>query len=947
MRPKDLRSSLLIVLVSLLMFGCPWIESVDQPTIVSTDSSFTSILRIGMEDTTHYNGLAHLAILLPEGWIIADSIPYAGCTEGVFMLDSFITDTVNTLWPAEPGYYWWGGIASDTLICEYETPIEITPHIETGPAGGAYIIDYRLGDNNMYQVGSGFLSLYSSNDIFAMPQADLYGEVFVSPEGSWGGDGTSDDPLRTVSEALFRLVVDSLTPGTIYLADGYYSHESGGELFPMELLSYTSIIGESEAGVILYAGGDDQIFKIDSSRHVSLINLSITGGRATNGGGILCNYSDLTLSNVTFNGNVAYGSGGGLFCQNSDPQLTNVTFSNNSADLGGGIYCVNSDPVITEVSILENSADFGGGIYLVNSSPVLTEVNLTDNNASQNGGGLFCSNANPTLSNLTLSSNVARRGGGAYCTNSNPIFLDVGFLNNRGREEGGGIFIDSSEINLHEMVLRGNVSGTGGGLYINNSNISLSNVSISQNASSMGGGFFCDDSSSVLFSTENRCNIYSNIIEGYGGGQEIVSYSEMDVVLDTSTVMQPTAYHASPRTNFTFDILNGLHEQVDSDMYVSVDGDDSNNGRLINTPVKTIRHAIEVILADSANPRTIYLTEGIYSAATNGEDFPLNMVEDVSIRGESIRGVILDPRVEQYSRSGAIGINEVRRSMLSNLTITGAGGANPAIKCSASSPNLSNLLLVDNFSGGIYCDRSSPMITDITIANVFGYGISLGNHSHPTLINSILWNMGTDEIEFYGEDTCSILVAHSDIHHGLEGVNSADNQVVTWAESNLDVLPGFVDYYQDDFHLQETSPCIDMGTPFFTWNGDTLVNMQADEYTYAAPDMGALESPYAIGIHDESIIPNEFALNQNFPNPFNPSTRITYALPEPVEVSIMIYDVLGREVVNLVSESQTAGNKDIVWDGTNKFGNQVSTGMYLYMIQAGPFTQTRKMLLLK
>ncbi|MBT7577692.1 MAG: hypothetical protein HN633_02835, partial [Candidatus Marinimicrobia bacterium] len=70
MKSKQLRSSLLIVVVSSLMFGCPWLESVDQPTIVSTDSSFTSTLRITMGDAVDYNGLAHMAIQLPDGWMV-------------------------------------------------------------------------------------------------------------------------------------------------------------------------------------------------------------------------------------------------------------------------------------------------------------------------------------------------------------------------------------------------------------------------------------------------------------------------------------------------------------------------------------------------------------------------------------------------------------------------------------------------------------------------------------------------------------------------------------------------------------------------------------------------------------------------------------------------------------------------------------------------------------
>ncbi|MBT3825824.1 MAG: DUF1565 domain-containing protein [Candidatus Marinimicrobia bacterium] len=948
MKSKQLRSSLLIVVVSSLMFGCPWLESVDQPTIVSTDSSFTSTLRITMGDAVDYNGLAHMAIQLPDGWMVTDSIPYTGCTEGIFVLDSFITDTVSARWPAEPGYYWWGGIATDTMVCVYENPIEIRPHFQTSMTGGEYTIDYRLGDNNSYQAGSGFLALRDSTHIFSMPQADLYGDIYVNPEGSWGGEGTIDDPLKTISEALFRLVADSINPGSIYLANGDYLPEYGGERFPLSLKSYTSIVGESEAGVILDADGIDRVFEIYSLQDVSLGNLTITGGQATDGGGISCSFSDIILSNVTFSENQANGRGGGFFCQNSNPQLTNVTFSNNSAYWGGGIYSVNSDPGLTEVNILENSADYGGGIYLANSSPALTEVNLSENDASQDGGGLFCSNANPTLNSLTLSENVARRGGGAYCTNSDPIFLDVSFLNNQGFVDGGGIFIESSEIDINEMVLRNNFSGTGGGMYISNSNLSMSNVTISQNTAGVGGGFYCDDSSSVVFSLESRCNIYSNINEGYGGGQEIVSYSQMNVVLDTCTVMLPTAYHASPRANFTFDILSGLYEQIDSDIYIAVDGDDANDGESQDTPLKTLQHAMEVILADSVHPRMIYLADGLYSPQSTGERFPINIVDHVSLLGQSTEGVVLDATGTTYEYSGGIGFKDVNHSTLSNLTITGTRGyENPAIKCDASSPKLHRLLISDYMDGGIHCDNSNPIITHVTVAAGFGGAVVSGNNSSPVLINSILWNIGSDEINFFGTDSSSILIAYSNIHQGVFGVGPGENHTVIWADGNIDLNPVFNAFYQGDFYLQETSPCIDMGTSLFIWNNDTLLYLESGEYVYDAPDIGVFESPYAVGIHDENLMPEEFALHQNFPNPFNPATLIRYELPQRADVSIIVYDIMGQQIVSLVSENQSAGYHSIKWNGKDRLGHQASTGMYLYVIHASDFAQTRKMLLLK
>jgi len=94
-------------------------------------------------------------------------------------------------------------------------------------------------------------------------------------------------------------------------------------------------------------------------------------------------------------------------------------------------------------------------------------------------------------------------------------------------------------------------------------------------------------------------------------------------------------------------------------------------------------------------------------------------------------------------------------------------------------------------------------------------------------------------------------------------------------------------------------------------------------------------------------VPDEFMLYANYPNPFNPVTRIDYGLPEDNHVTMVIYDIMGREIKTLVNGIQKAGYKSIVWDGTNAFGNSVSAGMYFYMIQADDFRQVRKMILLK
>ena len=100
-------------------------------------------------------------------------------------------------------------------------------------------------------------------------------------------------------------------------------------------------------------------------------------------------------------------------------------------------------------------------------------------------------------------------------------------------------------------------------------------------------------------------------------------------------------------------------------------------------------------------------------------------------------------------------------------------------------------------------------------------------------------------------------------------------------------------------------------------------------------------------ISNKSEIPAQFILYHNFPNPFNPLTIFRYDLPVDGLVNITIYDMMGRVVKTLVNDQQTAGYRSTQWNATNNAGSPVSAGIYLYMIQAGDFRQTKKMVLLK
>ncbi|MBV6420611.1 MAG: hypothetical protein DAHOPDDO_01868 [Ignavibacteriaceae bacterium] len=115
-------------------------------------------------------------------------------------------------------------------------------------------------------------------------------------------------------------------------------------------------------------------------------------------------------------------------------------------------------------------------------------------------------------------------------------------------------------------------------------------------------------------------------------------------------------------------------------------------------------------------------------------------------------------------------------------------------------------------------------------------------------------------------------------------------------------------------------------------NGDDTVVKEALEWIFNSSDIQS---------EPLSVI-SEFNLSQNFPNPFNPTTIIRYQLPVSSDISLKVYDILGNEVVTLVAEYKTAGNYEVKFDART-----LTSGVYFYKIQAGNYTNTKKMILMK
>ena len=185
---------------------------------------------------------------------------------------------------------------------------------------------------------------------------------------------------------------------------------------------------------------------------------------------------------------------------------------------------------------------------------------------------------------------------------------------------------------------------------------------------------------------------------------------------------------------------------------------------------------------------------------------------------------------------------------------------------------------------------------------------------------------------------------------GLEAVVVDEGIHLSWDLSGSDDFQHFdLDKsLSEDFADHETFTLTDTVylDPNYTLNEPQYYRLSAIDHSGNVSEYSDIVEAAVLSI-DEEVVPDSYALYQNYPNPFNPVTTIRYDLPERAFVSIRIFDIKGRIVRTLVQGTHDPGRRVVVWDATNQNGEDVSAGMYMYMIQAGKFSQVRKMLLLK
>ena len=102
-----------------------------------------------------------------------------------------------------------------------------------------------------------------------------------------------------------------------------------------------------------------------------------------------------------------------------------------------------------------------------------------------------------------------------------------------------------------------------------------------------------------------------------------------------------------------------------------------------------------------------------------------------------------------------------------------------------------------------------------------------------------------------------------------------------------------------------------------------------------------------LGVENTPEYPESFILHDNFPNPFNPVTNISFELPMYTDVNLTIYNLMGQSITTLVDTKMESGYHQVSWNGSDAFGNQMPSGVYFYKVTTENATKTNKMLLLK
>jgi len=310
--------------------------------------------------------------------------------------------------------------------------------------------------------------------------------------------------------------------------------------------------------------------------------------------------------------------------------------------------------------------------------------------------------------------------------------------------------------------------------------------------------------------------------------------------------------------------------------------------------------------------------------------------------------VIIEDDIITYNHGGIFASSSSDVFIHNNKIINNTGYKTIAIN--SSTGYISYNLIANNLRHGIYNDSwSSVTLLNNTIdGNNENFGVLLKPTVPHIVRNNIITNFA---LGIYLVSTEQSPVPLVDIAFNDVWNNTAFNYLEEYyigaylysqpflpqpGTGEINVDPLFMDPLYGDYHLQPDSPCIDAGDPNSPFDPDETIT-----------DIGCFFHEQQIGINDNQISNNVYCLS-NYPNPFNPTTTISFSIQEDSNVELSIYNIRGQKINSLLNDQIIAGEHSITWNGKDDSGKKVSSGLYLYKLTVNDKTEAvKKCLLLK
>jgi hypothetical protein len=247
------------------------------------------------------------------------------------------------------------------------------------------------------------------------------------------------------------------------------------------------------------------------------------------------------------------------------------------------------------------------------------------------------------------------------------------------------------------------------------------------------------------------------------------------------------------------------------------------------------------------------------------------------------------------------------------------------------------------------------------IANVPAHADELYNFVAPTLVNETNSTFMVSAHSAEGFITNSAPVAGISVDNlapsqvtGLVAtITESETVLLSWEENDDAYLDRDLAHYAiyrsegADFTLLATAEAIEFIDETVTSGATYDYYVIAVDFSGNESESSAIVTAVALAIDLTASIPESFKLSQNYPNPFNPNTAIEFALPENAFVKLTIFNILGQEVRSLASSYMEAAVYRVVWNGRDNNGRELTSGTYIYRIQAGKYSKTLKMAYIK